>query len=172
MATWGDLTTWGSWSSWPFTVTAGVTWGDWNSWGDLETWFDPSGSAPPPGGAPSMRPLVVDYGGVGVVDLPAPTMRPLPSIKAHIGALSSTGAALGPASVAASGITVATPELAPTSRFMAVTSVDAATVTLFLTPVEEPPTDGIAVIYAATQPTHTTPFLWVTPDGDLYLVED
>jgi hypothetical protein len=104
--------------------------------------------------------------------LVAPTLRPLPRVKAHIAALADTGPTVGPASVAASGITVAAPTLAPSSRFMAVTSVDAATLTLFLTPAAEPSTDGLAVIYSATQPSHATPFLWVTPDGDLYLVED
>ena len=169
-----SVTSWSGVATWDFATWAfgsgPTTWGDLSSWGDLGAWFVPDGTF---GTMPSRASvLAFDPGsaGIGPVEYVSATMRPLSRLRASMLALPDDGPTVGPASVAASSVSTSV-TLAPSSRFMSVTAVDEASMTLFLEPVASAPTVGMALIYSATEPDYPTPFLWVTPDGDFYLVE-
>jgi hypothetical protein len=160
VATWSSRSSWGAWSTWGGEV--GTLWSDLDVWGNLGTWFDPDGFPQLP------NPVVISAYAAGHGDLTplvyaTATVRPLARVSASMLAVGSDGASLGPASVAASGITVAAPTLAPGSRIVDITRVvdTVAGLDITIQPATEVPADGIPVFYGPDTPDHDGPFLWI-----------
>lgn len=169
MTAWSARSSWGAWSTWGAGEPGVVVWGDLNTWGQLGVWFDPDGFPEMPSLADITAYAGVSAGEVAPLVVAGSVLRPLVSVHSSMRPLGSDGASMGPASVAASGMTVAAPELAPGVRIVEVTSAEQTVsgVSVTIQHAADLPLVGIPVFYGAETPDHAGPYLWVRAADDI-----